>query len=1112
MRKLVLGAVVGMALVLVTLAPLLAAASPITFGHTWGTNAFEAATAVVVDGSGNVLIAGIQEDPATFSQKGFVAKFTPSGTLAWNREFPFAENASVDMSLAPGGDVYVLGMQPANGTKSGANGTFNGTSVASFVARISSAGNLVFLENFTEITYPQRIATDPSTGGFVILGEGPTGSDTVVAAFTSTGALRWAREAGAFSAFPGAVAVDGSGRVYVLLDRTFGNSAVDAFDANGNLSAQVVIGSYFSTYVYPTDLIVTSSGPLVLGQAAGQLFLSQLTSTLGTSWIELAGASGWYESQGRLAELSDGSFVTLGGAFAQFNSTIVSHLYHFSSSGSIVSGSAYLSPAESQNLGQGLAFLAGAGLANGGLVLAGTTLGVTPQTSTAVTVTTTVPGVSWSSDSLAWTSIGITSAMQSPTLLDPVVPVDNWNEQAAYQAWYGETNLPASKLTVTVTVTQSASSSTSVTFSTSVSGGRKPYTYSWSFGDGTFGNGSASPSHVYPGTGRYLAQVTVKDAGGNVGYGSAVVTVTGPPSILFIEQSPSGTVYAGNFVSFFAFAVDSDGGSISTYTWSFGDGLTDVTSYPDDYHVYNSPGNYSMTLTVLDSDQGLTATTSLNVTVVPRPDLPPVASFYYYPSAPSAGSSVYFYGYYSYDPDGYIVSYQWNFGDGSSLNTTGCCPVHAFAAVGNYTVSLTVTDNAGLTGTMNATIIVVPDVPPVADFVWSPTVPSTNETVFFNAGYFTYDPDGYIASWAWNFGDGTSGGGNGTGNTTGNGTNQGPFPTHVYATFGTFNVSLNATDNAGLSTVVSHAVYVNAPPTAKFTTSKPVGKVGTAVVFNASASSDPDGDPLNYTWWFGDGSTATGAVVSHVYAQPGQYLVSLQVSDPYVATFASEYFPVTLPKSPVAVIAWSPTHPVAGQTTVSFDGSNSFDPDGAITQYIWEFGDGTVGRGEQTTHVYKSAGTYTLELIVIDEDGIANRDSQTITVVAATKGTVTTANLQSPLAGATVTLTAQGAVALVVTTAADGTFALGGLAPGTYGIAITMAGYAPYAGVLVWDGIHGDLGTFVLTPLSSGSTGPFGVLANPAALLAMAIAGVAAVGAAAILVRRRRLAGRPPEP
>src|SRR6266540_5106854 len=98
-----------------------------------------------------------------------------------------------------------------------------------------------------------------------------------------------------------------------------------------------------------------------------------------------------------------------------------------------------------------------------------------------------------------------------------------------------------------------------------------------------------------------------------------------PPVILSLQRSPNGTVYAGDYVYFSANASDPDGGTIVSYEWSFGDGFVDTTSYASDYHVYSSAGNYTMTLTVTDSDQGLTASKSILVTVAERPDVPPIA-------------------------------------------------------------------------------------------------------------------------------------------------------------------------------------------------------------------------------------------------------------------------------------------------------------------------------------------------------------------------------------------------------------------------------------------------------------------------------------------------------
>src|SRR6266571_2173221 len=291
-----------------------------------------------------------------------------------------------------------------------------------------------------------------------------------------------------------------------------------------------------------------------------------------------------------------------------------------------------------------------------------------------------------------------------------------------------------------------------------------------------------------------------------------------------------------------------------------------------------------MKLTVTDSDQGLTSSMSILVTVAEMPDVPPIASFYWYPFQPTVGTNTSFVGYYSYDPDGYITDYAWDFGDGSSTNGSDCCPSHVYNATGNYLVKLTVTDNAGLTGTASANLTVVSDVPPIASFFWYPYQPTVGAYASFY-GYYSYDPDGYITDYAWDFGDGSS-------------TNaSGCCVSHVYEATGNYTVTLTVTDNAGLSTSVSKTIYVNALPVAAFTTSTEIGKIGTPVLFDASASTDPDGDPLNYSWSFGDGSYAAGKIVSHVFATQGQYLIVLDVSDPYGDGLTSRYLAVVPPKS-----------------------------------------------------------------------------------------------------------------------------------------------------------------------------------------------------------------------
>src|SRR5262249_8858902 len=102
-----------------------------------------------------------------------------------------------------------------------------------------------------------------------------------------------------------------------------------------------------------------------------------------------------------------------------------------------------------------------------------------------------------------------------------------------------------------------------------------------------------------------------------------------------------------------------------------------------------------------------------------------------------------------------IVAYNWNFGDGSS--GTGKTAVHTFAAPGGYTVTLSVTNDRGLSSSSTQNVAVATPTAPIAAFVVSPTSnPQIDQTVFFNADQSKAAPGRTIVQYSWNWGDGTS--------------------------------------------------------------------------------------------------------------------------------------------------------------------------------------------------------------------------------------------------------------------------------------------------------------------------------------------------------------------
>jgi PKD repeat protein len=313
--------------------------------------------------------------------------------------------------------------------------------------------------------------------------------------------------------------------------------------------------------------------------------------------------------------------------------------------------------------------------------------------------------------------------------------------------------------------------------------GKSITSYSWDFGDGSTGTGS-SPSHVYTAAGTYLVKLTVTDSAGNSDTSTETMTVVGPTASF---TTSGGQVPPGTPVSFDGTGSSRSsvtGAPIQTYAWTFGDGAGGTGSTTA--HTYPVPGAYTVQLTVTDAD-GAFSTTSHQITVYP---VPPTAAFTTTTAMPLVGQAVGFSGAPSSDSDGSIVSYTWSFGDGST--GSGEVTSHSYGSAGTYTVSLTVTDNNGLTSTSSRQLT-VSDEPPTAGFTVLTARPVSGQRIGFS-GAPSSDPDGSIVAYRWSFGDGTGA--------------AGAAPTHVYARPGTYTVWLTVTDSSGLSAAVSRTVSV----------------------------------------------------------------------------------------------------------------------------------------------------------------------------------------------------------------------------------------------------------------------------------------------------------------
>jgi PKD repeat protein len=182
-------------------------------------------------------------------------------------------------------------------------------------------------------------------------------------------------------------------------------------------------------------------------------------------------------------------------------------------------------------------------------------------------------------------------------------------------------------------------------------------------------------------------------------------------------------------------SVDADG-SITAYSWAFGDGQTGTGATLT--HAYTSAGTYTATLTVTDNG-GATATSTATVTITatpPPPNQAPIAAANG-PYSAQAGVALSLSSTGSHDNDGTIASYAWNLGNGQTA--TGPSPSVSYPTAGTYTITLTVTDDKGATSTDQATVTVAP---PAADrpMIWSETfgpVDLTNNLVAITINYDT---------------------------------------------------------------------------------------------------------------------------------------------------------------------------------------------------------------------------------------------------------------------------------------------------------------------------------------------------------------------------------------
>ncbi len=382
--------------------------------------------------------------------------------------------------------------------------------------------------------------------------------------------------------------------------------------------------------------------------------------------------------------------------------------------------------------------------------------------------------------------------------------------------------------------------------------------YEWAFDDSVKLSGS-NVFRVFKKGGNYSVTLRVTDDSGLL-CDSAVDT-----KIIKVLDAPIAVAgndmiaCASSPVTFDGTKSVSPGGLVSSYNWEFGDGETGVG--PNPIHIYSKPGKYKVTLTITGDLKGKcdnTAKDNLKVTITEAP----VASFTSRDSIPENYECT-FDASMSFPGNGKVISYDWNFGDGSTGN--GKIAKHKYIKYGNYNVVLTLrTDIKSECNSSTVTKLINVNSAPVAEFnVRHDCTP--NELIIFDASN-SKDADGKISDYIWDFGDGV--------------TKHGIKVTHQYSKIGIYNVTLTVMDGTSLensSNKISTEVKVVNIPEAAFVIPDIVQR-DEEIVLDAVTSEIKDNSVTTFEWFLNEIKISNEKTFKTTLTEPGLNRIKLIAS------------------------------------------------------------------------------------------------------------------------------------------------------------------------------------------------------------------------------------------
>ena len=484
----------------------------------------------------------------------------------------------------------------------------------------------------------------------------------------------------------------------------------------------------------------------------------------------------------------------------------------------------------------------------------------------------------------------------------------------------------------------------------------------WNFGDGNTST-LASPVHTYAAAGKYSVKLRVKNNASGCEHSKTIEIVIADEQAIFSTSDLE--ICKGAAATFNA--IEKNNGGIANFYWNWGDGTTG-TGNPAS-HVYLQAGIYTVQLITDDAAGCRDTATKINYIKVNGP----TADFK--PAIPGSClmTAISFTDLSVSDGTHPLISWNWNYGDGSA-NTLIAPPFsHAYASEGSYNVSLKITDAAGCTDSIYKSNLLIISTP-VAAFTPSDTVSCPQKPILF-----TSNSTGPGLQYQWNFGDGT--------------TSNLMTASHVYTKDGIYTVQLNITDTYGCTDQVTKLQLIKiTTPVANFTVSDSASTCPPLIVQFTNTSLNQS----TYNWDFGDGSFSTAVSPSHFYNVAGEFIARLIITGPGGCTSVqTKKIKIRGPKGSFTYNNFKGCKPL----TVNFKATTQ-----DRTSFIWDFNDGTTiaTKDSLISYTYTKAGIYLPKMILKDIAGC--------TVAITGKDTIEVSGVKAAFTADTLLLCSNGVV------------------------------------------------------------------------------------------------------